>query len=83
MTRPGSRDHGRRTTTDRPAVSYATGTPDLDAPMRHCACGAAYRDHDTGHAAHRTVFGHRPIRKTAPAPAESAPENSQEGGEIL
>lgn len=66
MTRPGSRDHPRQPTGDRPAASYATGTPDRDAPMRQCACGAVYRDHDDGHAAHRTVFGHRPIRKPAP-----------------
>jgi len=79
VTRPGSRDHARQTTADRPAASYATGLPNLDAPMRHCACGAAYRDHADGHAAHHTVFGHRPVRKPAPdtgndkTPAGDAP----------
>lgn len=74
MTRRGSRTEGRQPGDDRPAASYATGTPDRDGPMRACACGAVYRDSLTGAAAHRTVFGHRPVRKPAPATAESAPE---------
>lgn len=74
MTRPGSRDHGRAPDTGRTPADYATTAPPADAEVCRCRCGAMYRDYEASHHAHYVVFGHRPIRKPAPATAESAPE---------
>lgn len=79
MTRRGSRAEGRTIDTERPAASYTTTEPPRDAALLHCACGATWRDYPDSYTAHRKVFGHRPIRKPAPAQAESAPEQHQEG----
>jgi hypothetical protein len=78
MTRPGSRDHGRTPTGARPAAAYTTAElPPADTPVLRCACGGVYRDHPASEAAHHAVFGHRPIRKSAPAPAASAPAQGE------
>jgi hypothetical protein len=74
VTRPGSRDHGRSIEPNRTAAAYTSDPAPRDAAVLTCACGAMYRDYAASEAAHHTVFGHRPIRKSAPAPAESAPE---------
>jgi hypothetical protein len=74
VTRPGSRDRGRTANPDRPAAAYTTTAIPPAAPVLECTCLGRYRDHPDSMAAHHAVFGHRPIRKPAPATAESAPE---------
>lgn len=78
MTRRGSRTEGRQPA-GRPAAAYITDPIPPDSPVMVCACGASYRDHPDSHTAHHAVYGHRPIRKPAPATAESAPQQHQEG----
>jgi hypothetical protein len=66
MTAPRSRDRGRTRDDTRPVAAYTTGAPPAaDTPHRRCACGGAYRDTDDSRAAHRAVFGHRPITPAA------------------
>lgn len=77
MTRRGSRTEGRTPELGRPAAAYTTNAPPPDAPILTCACGGKYRAYPESEAAHRTVFGHNPIRKSAPE--GSAPELNKEG----
>lgn len=82
MTRRGSRTEGRAPTGDRPAGDRVTRGIYPDAPVLTCGtCLAIYRDFAESRQAHKTVFGHWPTepRKPAPAAAESAPEQHQEG----